>query len=50
VYPSVKTRIPWHGFNLDIAIAKRLVFPESIKGRVTTLQDKGVHVQLSYNF
>jgi len=35
---------------VNIAIAKRLVFPEAIKGNGTTLQDKGIQVQLSYNF
>lgn len=38
------------GFDEDTAIAKQLTLHESIKGSGTTLQDKGVHVQLSYNF
>lgn len=47
---GLASRIQWQHFNLDIAIAKRLVFPESIKGGGTTLQDKGIHMQLSYNY
>lgn len=47
---GLASRIQWQHFNLDIAISRRLVLPESIKGTGTTLQDKGVHVQFSYNF
>lgn len=45
---GLANRIQWQGFNLDIAVARRLVVPESIISGGSTLQDKGVHVQLSY--
>jgi len=47
---GLANRIQWQHFKMDIAIAKRLAFPESIKGSGTTLQDKGIHFQLSYNY
>ena len=43
------TKARWQGFNLEVALAKRLVFPVSIKGG-STLQDRGVHFQLSYSY
>lgn len=47
---GLATRLRWQGFSLDLAIAKRLQHPESISRAGGTLQDKGVHVQLSYRF
>lgn len=41
-------RIQWQHINLEIAIAKRLVFPDAIMGSGATLQDQGIHFQLSY--
>lgn len=45
---GLANRFQWQGFNLDIAVAERLVYPKSIISSGATLQDKGVHVQLSY--
>lgn len=47
---GLASRARWQGFNLDIAIAKRLLFPEAIKGSGATLQDQGLHFQLSYSY
>lgn len=47
---GLASRARWQGLNLDIAIAKRLVFPEAIKGSGATLQDQGFHFQLSYSY
>lgn len=47
---GLAARAGWRGFNLYVAIAKRLVFPEAIKGSGTTLQDQGFHFQLSCSY
>lgn len=47
---GLASRARWQGFNLDVAIAKRLVFPEAIKGSGVTLQDQGFHFQFSYSY
>ena len=44
------TRASWRGLHLDLAIAKRLVHPADVTDAGETLQDKGVHVQLGYDF
>ena len=47
---GLASRIQWQHFSLDIAMAKRLVFPPSIESGRSTLQDKGFHFQLSYRY
>jgi len=44
------TRMKWKNFNLDMAIAKRLQSSELVKSDSSILQDKGVHIQLTYNY
>jgi hemolysin activation/secretion protein len=44
---GLASRIRWKGFSLDVVLAKRLVSPVSAGTNRSTLQDKGVHVQLS---
>lgn len=44
------TRLRWQGFALDLAIAKRLKHPDSLIRAGNTLQDHGIHCQLTYNF
>ena len=36
--------------NFDVAAAKKLVHPEMAAGGKRTLQDGGIHFQISYNF
>ena len=39
------------GYNtLDLVLARRLVHPESVNRTGGTLQDHGVHCQITYNF
>ncbi len=47
---GLATRLRWQGVSLDLAIAKRLKHPDSVTTSGGTLQDKGVHLQVSYNF
>ena len=47
---GIATRVRWRGFGLDLVLAKPLRSPEFTKSKDDTLQDKGVHVQLSYDF
>lgn len=47
---GLASRIRWQGLNVDIAIAKRLSYPDFINGPKENLQEKGIHFQLSYNF
>lgn len=45
---GLATRLQWQGFTLDLAVARRLRHPDLPNGE--TLQDKGVHLALTYNF
>jgi hemolysin activation/secretion protein len=47
---GVAARLRWSGLMLDLALARRAVQPDSARGNGSTLQDKGVHAQLSYKF
>ncbi len=47
---GVGTRLRWKGLAFDLALAKRLLRPDSLGASGTTLQDRGVHAQLSYQF
>jgi hemolysin activation/secretion protein len=47
---GLASRVQWYGFSLDIALAKRLSQPESIKSDGSNCQDKGVHFQLAYSY
>jgi len=47
---GLASRARWQGFNLDIAIAKRLVFPAAIVGNGAALQDRGIHFNFSYTY
>lgn len=47
---GLASRMQWKGFNLDVAIAKRLSHSAGINTSGGTLQDKGIHFQLSYKF
>ena len=47
---GMASRIRWQGFNLDVAIAHRISPPESVKSSANTLQDRGLHLNLSYSF
>ena len=43
-------RLKYQGIGLDIAVAKRLASSELVKSDSSILQDKGVHLQLSYDY
>jgi hemolysin activation/secretion protein len=45
---GLATRVRWQGFKLDFAVAKRLEDTNTLY--TGTLQDKGIHLQLGYNF
>lgn len=47
---GLAARLRWQGFSLELAVAKRLRHPASIAHAGGTLQDKGIHCQLSYRF
>ncbi len=47
---GVAARMQWRGITLDWAWAKRLRYPAAVKAGGATLQDKGMHVQLSYQY
>ncbi len=44
------SRARWQGVSLDVVLAKRLVSPTIAKPLKSTLQDNGIHIQLSYSF
>ena len=46
---GLANRIHWQGFSLDVVIARRLASPVIAKAAKPTLQDHGIHVQLSYS-
>ena len=43
-------RLRWQGLAIDLAAASRLHYPATITRSGSNLQDKGVHMQLSYSF
>lgn len=43
-------RASWHGWHLDLALAGRIDPPEEATRLRGNLQDRGVHLQLSYRF
>lgn len=47
---GLATRSQWRHFNLDLAIAKKLSYPSAIIPNGGSLQEKGVHFQLSYSY
>jgi len=47
---GIASRFQWRGLSLDVAVAKRLSYPNSINKNGGSLQDKGVHFQLAYKF
>ncbi|MDD5248401.1 MAG: ShlB/FhaC/HecB family hemolysin secretion/activation protein [Rhodocyclaceae bacterium] len=47
---GLATRLRWQGLAVDLAAAARLYHPASITRAGSNLQDKGIHVQVSYNF
>jgi hemolysin activation/secretion protein len=47
---GLASRVRWHGFSFDVAVAKKMVHPELPPGRKRTLQDRGIHFQIAYNF
>lgn len=40
----------WQGFRFDLSAAKRLIHPSAVNSATGSLQDKGIHLQLSYDF
>ncbi|MBI4740378.1 MAG: ShlB/FhaC/HecB family hemolysin secretion/activation protein [Betaproteobacteria bacterium] len=47
---GVAGKLRWQGFSLDLAVARRLSHPDSVKSGNSNLQDRGVHFNLSYVF
>jgi hypothetical protein len=47
---GLASKVRWQGFNLDISIAKRLVFPAAIMSNGAALQDRGIHFNFSYTY
>ncbi|HSV54015.1 MAG TPA: ShlB/FhaC/HecB family hemolysin secretion/activation protein [Burkholderiaceae bacterium] len=47
---GLATRMRWQGFNVDLALAKRLAHPSSVNSSGGTLQDKGFHFRVAYQF
>lgn len=47
---GLATRIRWQGVSVDLAVAKRLTHPSSVTTAGGTLQDKGVHLRVAYQF
>ncbi|HOE41977.1 MAG TPA: ShlB/FhaC/HecB family hemolysin secretion/activation protein [Rhodoferax sp.] len=43
-------RLRWQRWALDLALAKRRSHPDSVTSSGSNLQDKGIHIQVSYNF
>ena len=46
---GLAVRASWYGLTMELAVAKRLQHPRSIDALSGTLQDKGIHFQLSYS-
>lgn len=47
---GLAAKLRWRGFVLDLAVARRLSHPESVKHASGNLQDRGVHFNLGYGF
>ena len=47
---GLATRLRWQGLAIDLAVASRLEHPDTITRNSSDLQDKGVHLQVSYSF
>lgn len=47
---GLAARLQWNGFNIDAVRAKRINPPPLASGTESTLQDKGIHLQVSYRF
>ncbi len=47
---GLATRVRWKSFSLDLTVAKRLDEPSATRAQGSNLQDKGVHLQLSWQF
>jgi len=45
---GIAARLEWQGLRLEIAVAHRLHRPPSVDSQTGTLQDKRIHLQLSY--
>jgi hemolysin activation/secretion protein len=46
---GLATRLRWKGVALDLALAHRLTHPSDVTTAGGTLQDNGIHVQLTYS-
>jgi hemolysin activation/secretion protein len=46
---GMAVRTTWQGFRFDLSAAKRLIHPSTVSSSTGSLQDKGVHLQLSYD-
>ncbi len=47
---GVALRLAWYGLSVDLTLAKRLREPQETKDQGSSLQDKGVHLQVGYRF
>lgn len=47
---GVASRYRWRGLSLDVALARRISKPAGIVADGHTLQDNGIHMQLSYKY
>lgn len=47
---GLSVRVRQGGFKLDLSVARRQIAPSSSTSESGTLQDKGVHLQLGYDF
>ncbi len=47
---GVATRVRWKNFSLDLTLAKRIDPPAFTQGQGASLQDEGVHLQVSWQF
>ena len=47
---GLATRMRWQGLAVDLALASRQRHPPTIAGGGSSLQDKGIHLQMSYSF
>ena len=47
---GVAMRFSWVGFSIDLAVARALAKPISVANNSGILQDRGVHLQITYQF
>lgn len=47
---GLATRLTWYNLSVDLTLAKRLHQPAETRDQGSTLQDKGVQLQVSYKF